>query len=209
MPYYFVRITDTIDKVAEAIVDNYEYCAVQETGKETEKKHTHIILFSETTSSNLRKFLNKKGYKGNEQLSVKEISNTDEGDFNTHDFKMVSGYLVKDTDNKLPVHLTYHFPQLPTYWKDAYEYYKENHKDRQVKGKTQLKEIEEYAKKTRKDLKKFCRSTWLTVVLNFLKDNEKPVRAFQIEWQVNTLFLKYSEEGISKLHSSFMEKFKF
>lgn len=198
MDYYKLRV----DTVAVSLQDVVNVVGKYSTGymysREGEETNPHLHFYIETTTkeATIRSNLRKLGLSGNGAYSLKSLDSR-------YPLEYIA-YMIKEGD--------YRCKNIPDSVIEEAKAFNlkvvEEMKEKKKSKKTQLQCVEEFAKGLGKDLEKFTLSTWVYCVLDYYKQSGMLVREFQIIAISETLFLKYSPEGLIRLDAMIREKMK-
>lgn len=154
----------------------------------SENPHLHVILDSETPVQTIRNNIRKYGFKGNASYSVSLV----------RDEVKALAYVIKDGDIIL---CTFEDTIM-----ELARQYDIKVKDSVKKKSQTLPAIEEYARKSVPDITKLGIQSWLRLAVLYYKEQGLLFREFQVISQVQTLFLKHSEDGVKVLTSRLEQK---
>lgn len=76
--YLTIRVTISESKVEgllASVFADIDYCCYSHVGRKTGKPHVHILVIDTSKMDVIRTRLNRSGYKGNEMLMIKKMSN--------------------------------------------------------------------------------------------------------------------------------------
>lgn len=180
MEYYKLRVdTDDKEKFREFLLkytDKYLF-AMENKGKE----NTHIHAYMETTTkqATLRTNIRKRFGSGNGVYSLKELDAAAPVEY--------LAYCIKE-DKSYDTNLS---PEVIDLAKEYDFQVKKEIKEKKANRKTILQKIQaEYEF----EIGKYDADQIITIVIQYTKDHELPVREFAMLSQVQTLLLKYSPE---------------
>ena len=198
MDYYKLRVDTVAVSLNDVVkmVGNYStgYMFSREGG--TDNPHLHFYIETTTKEPTIRSNLRKLGLSGNGSYSLKSLDSQYPTEY--------IAYMIKEGD--------YTCKNIPdSVIEDAKVFnskVKEEIKLKKQAKKTQLQCVEEYVHSLGKDCTRFGLSSWLRCVLMYYKDSGILVREFQIIAISQTLYLKYSDEGLQKLNDMIAEKMR-